>query len=233
MKVSAILKGRTDNQGRKKVYIRVNDGKKRTFKVTNMRVHPTDWNGKVKTSHPDHELFNRNIKRLLLNTEVSVVEKTFDKFSDADFFAYCTRCLNEWDKAKSLETIRQHKSEINKMEAFAPVLKLSQVTPDFLIRYKDHLYKIGNKTNTVWKSIKFLRTIILKAHRERLIEYNPFHVFEMPKYKDPKKIYLSRQQIELIEKFLSRSNTIELKLCGHLVSDRLLYRFEIWRYEKL
>jgi site-specific recombinase XerD len=64
-----------------------------------------------------------------------------------------------------------------------------------------HLYSIGNSRNTVWRSLKFIRTIIKKAHREKLINDDPFQIFQMVTYRDPVKQYLIKKDIEKILKY--------------------------------
>jgi hypothetical protein len=72
MKVSATIKGRTDKHGRRYVYLRINEGEKRTFQATDIKLNPKDFEkGRVKTSHPDHLQLNRKILNLIIQTEKS------------------------------------------------------------------------------------------------------------------------------------------------------------------
>ena len=67
MKVSATLKGVKDSLGRRKVYIRIANGKQRTFKATNIKVHPDQWSkGKAKSSCNDYRRINNTIQLLIL-----------------------------------------------------------------------------------------------------------------------------------------------------------------------
>lgn len=214
MKVSATLKGSPDNLGRRKVYIRINDGFKRKFIPTKIRVSKSDWDGKVKASHPSYILFNTAIKKLILETEANLYNKQ-EKYPDANFKSYVTGCLNEWDKTKAWGTIKQLAGERGKVDSFAPNLKLSQITPDFLTGYQKYCYSLGNSSNTVWKCFKFLRLIVRKAVKEKVIRDNPFDIFPMPKYKDPKKIYLTKKQVDQIDKScLDKKCPPELSIAG-------------------
>jgi site-specific recombinase XerD len=93
---------------------------------------------------------------------------------------------------------------LNKFSRFNPAAVLSDFTPSFLQKYKEHCFSLGNEENTVWKSLKAIRVIILRAHKEGLIKTNPFPLFEMPKYRDPQKIWLTDLEVEAIEKLRER-----------------------------
>lgn len=201
MKISIILKGRIDTNGQQPLQIRINEGATRSFKPTGIKIKPEQWDGQKIVGHPQAKLFNDLLNRHRLKAQVGKLEGEA-KYSDADYFAYAHKCMQDWDKTKRPETLRQHQSELNKMRTFyGPKLLLSQITPDFLQRFQAFCYASGNVTNTVWKSFKFIRLILRKAKRERLIEYNPFDIFEMPKYRDPKKTYLTSEQVNHIDAF--------------------------------
>lgn len=200
MTIKPELKGYKDRDGRKAVYIRISDHGKRSFKKTQIKLKPTEWEkGKVKSTHFNHRALNEMIKGIIRDTEAELL-KPVGKYPDSDFYKYCTACLNEWDKTKAFETYRQHVSEINKLKSFAPSIKLSTITPEWLNRYKAYCFSLKNSVNTVHKNLKFVRLIIRKAKREKLIEHNPFDIFEMPRYKDPEKKYLTIEQVQAIEK---------------------------------
>jgi integrase/recombinase XerD len=208
MKVTAILKGTPDKDGRRKVYIRINDGEKRKFHATQIRVTKDQFEkGKV-IKHAKATEYNTTIRKLIIETEAQLIKKEYHSYSDADFFKYCLACMSEWEKEKRWETIRQYKAETTKIKKFNPSFKLSDITPDFLKRYRQYCaIELGNGTNTQWKTFKFLRLIIRKAHKEKLIKENPFDVFDMPVYRDPHKIFLSKKEIDKFEQYGSFVST--------------------------
>jgi site-specific recombinase XerD len=198
MRVSATLKGHIDSNGCRTVYIRTSEGSKRTFTATKIRVAPKDWDMKrkrVKPSHPSANHFNNAI-----HLRISNILNGEQPKPSLSFKQYAFQCLNEWDKTKKDGTLRQLKSKIDKFVSFSSV-NLSEVTAKLLTKYVSHCYALGNKPNTVWTSLKAVRTIINKAHREKLITDNPFHSFEMPRYKDPAKAFLSKDQVDVIEQY--------------------------------
>jgi site-specific recombinase XerD len=202
MKVSATLKGAKDSLGRRTIYIRIAEGSVRSFRATKMKVQPNQFKkGKV-VDHVQASLFNANIKKLILETEVAQMEGKLNRFPDADFFSYYNKCVHEWEKTGVLKhsSVVQYRLELNKVAGFRSSFKLSQIDHSFLKAYKNYCYGLGNVGNTVWKSFKILRRVILHAYNvDRLIEYNPLQGFDFPKYKDPKKVFLTQEQVNLIE----------------------------------
>jgi site-specific recombinase XerD len=196
MTVSATLKGRYKLNMRT-VYIRISDGKVRKFTPTKIKIEDKHWDfgkSQAKTSHPNHKIINGLIKDKInaIQTGKVIISKEY-------FEAYYKKCLFEWANSKKHETLRNLKCRLNKFSEFAGNVKLDQVTPDLLKRYAEHCYKIGNTGNTVWSAFKAVRTIIKKAHLEKLINDYPFDLFEMPKYKDPAKTFLTKEQVDQIE----------------------------------
>lgn len=202
MTITAILRPHKDKHDRQPVVIRITKGNNRVYKKTNIKVLADDFeNGKVKETVHNHKFYNLVIKRLITEAEMELINPV-SKFPDADFYKYCYSCFNQWDKTKASETLRQYTSEINKLKTFAPSVKLSNITPEWLNRYQAFCFAQKNTVNTVHKNLKFVRLIIRKAKKEGLLEKNPFDIFEMPKYKNPQKKYLTRDQVSLIEKLI-------------------------------
>lgn len=195
MKVSAILKGKKDDQDRKPIAIRISNGQQRTFKTIGFRVTKAQFDkGKVK-NHPNATAINAMIKDEIYKAEKGLLFKA----PQVTFKSYCLQCFNEWEKQKSYETLRHYQTDLNKWEDWSPGKHLQQIDLPMLNKYKAYLYSI-NGPNTVWRGFKFLRMIIGKAHREGLIEKNPFLLFEKPAYKEVKKLYLVKEEVEEINK---------------------------------
>jgi Site-specific recombinase XerD len=194
MRVSAILKGYKDSEGRQTVFIRTSDGKKRTFKATKIKLKPEQFEkGKV-IKHERAKVLNDSIRTIIAEIELG---KVFNS-TPVLFSTYIVSCINEWDKQKKPSTLRQIKSEGTKLCKFSNPL-LTEITSNFLNRYKAYCFSLGNSTNSVWKTFKTLRLILRKAHREKLIQEIP--IFEMPRYIDPQRHYLTRDQVDKIDKY--------------------------------
>lgn len=214
MRAQPVLKSSPDSLGRQRVYIRLTDKSKRKYFRTNIMVAAGDLvNGSVKTSNPRHKVLNNAIKAAMLTVEYN---SFFGKATtDKDFFAYCEECFAQWKNLKKITTYKKYLFNIDKVKGFTNSLKLSQITPEWLQSYSDYCYSLGNQRNTVWTAFKFIRLIIRKAYKEKLIELNPFDLFDMPRYRDPQRIYLTREQVGEIEKYVNKKNTpAELKFIG-------------------
>lgn len=194
LKVSVILKGKPDQFGRLPIVIRINTGEKRTYHVTPYRATAIEFKNGL--DEPTHA----KIRQLAIRYETNSLEGK-RKYRDAEFFEYVKASMKEWDKIRAYNTMRNYKAEMTKLKEFRSTFKLSQVTPDFLKEYSQFMYT-RNIATTVWTSLKFLRMVILKAIREKLIEENPFHVFRMPAYRDPQIDFLTKEEVKKIEKFL-------------------------------
>lgn len=206
MKASLILKGKPDFFNRQPVCIRWSDKQKRKFKRTDLLLTKEQFERFHRASPQKHEA---DLYRRFLSCMDRQPEK-----EQKDFFQYCSECIHSWDKERSPETIRQQLSEVTKLKKFKASFNLSDVTPDFLQKYKNYCRGLGNTNNTLWKTFKFIRLIILKAKKERLIQENPFDIFEIPKYKDPEKHYLVKPQIKAIEKVIEAGYAEEINFAA-------------------
>jgi integrase len=197
VKVSAILKGKPDQFNRYPVVIRINEGERREYKTTPYRLLKSQM---VKGVIADPSIAEK-VRRMVIDVERSAFDQE-KKYPDAEFFTYYKKCLDEWNQTRKYNTLRNYKAEKEKLKGFRSSFKLSQITPQFLTDYSIYLHKRGNIPTTIWTSFKFLRMIVLKARRERLIQENPFDIFKMPTYRDPEKIYLTKEEVQRIEDYL-------------------------------
>jgi site-specific recombinase XerD len=207
MTITAILKGRKDKDGRLTVTLRMQNGADvRKFKAMPLRIHPDNFKNGTVINHPQAVALNKKIAQWIREAELSFALKPLNKFPDADFKQYGYECLRQWDKAKKPSTLTQIKGEVDRFVKFAGDLKLSRVTIGVLNEYKTHILKTRT-TNTAWKTFKCLKVIINKAVKEKVIEENPFDMFENVKYQNPKKEWLNRDEIERINEYVQRTDT--------------------------
>lgn len=204
MKVTAIIKGRVDQNGHRPIQIRVSNTDKRTFHPTHVRVDPKTQfkNGRI-VSHPKAQELNKKIEALIIQYQAEALQEPQKKKPKTYLFEYITHCANKWDRIKSWGTIRIYNSQLEKLKGFTPDILLSQIDTNFLYAYQSHLIKLGNSKNTIWSSFKFLRTILNDAVKNDLLDKSPFIKFSMPKYEDPNKTYLTPSEMAKIDKFIS------------------------------
>lgn len=216
MKITVILKGRIDTNGQQPLQIRINEGGKRTFMPTGIKIipyqgeganrKPYQWDGQKIINHPQAKLFNDILNRHKLNAQVKTLNGSANKYPDAEFRAYLNKCLHRWSNEKSPATLQQFKTEGEKFLDYAGEIKLSRVTLTLLNDYKGYLLREGNDgkpyaPNTVAKSFKNLSAVIMLACDEKIIENNPFDLFGKPQFTNPEKEYLTKSQIDRIDKY--------------------------------
>lgn len=99
-----------------------------------------------------------------------------------DFISFCR------DRIKidysNKETRRSYLGECTKMEQFTGHLSFGDINYDLLSRYKAFMRdRLKNDPNTVWKSFKFLNTMLSKALKiGGIIDANPMKSFDRGKY---------------------------------------------------
>jgi integrase len=204
MKITAILKGKEDKQGRYPVVIRINDKHKRIFKTTKIKVREDQWEkGKI-VKHPQSVILNDIIKKELAKYELSEM-KDMQRVVKIDLFDYWDQCLELWSatKAKKPPTIRQYKYEKSKLERFRTSQILAEIDNKFFVDLLKFCYeKEGNQENTAWKTFSRVHAVLEQAVSEGLLPQNPMDKFkDRPKYRDPKKEFLTKEQLDKIEDF--------------------------------
>jgi len=213
MKVSATLKGQPDGQDRYAIYIRVADGKNRVTTATKYRVLDSQFEkGKV-VKHPQAAEINAALRVMIAKKEIGSGKQGIG----AEFADYVDHLISEFERQRSYETIRQYKAEKTKLRSFRKHINLLQIDSEFLRSYAAYCRGLGNQENTVWKSFKFMRMLLRKALKEKVITENPFDSFAMPKYRDPKKTYLTIDQIHIVERKLPEMADMKLVASWFLI----------------
>jgi integrase len=106
------------------------------------------------------------------------------------------------------------KKEMNRVGAFAGAsLQLSDIDVQFLRKYEQHERKRatrykredkkGMSQNTLNTSFKWLRRVMTLAKNEGLIKNNPFDDYDIPKYVHSERVFLIKEEIDKIEKFIA------------------------------
>jgi len=203
MKVSAILKGAKDNDNRIPVAIRINDGGKRSYKTLTIRVVKEQFKkGKV-INHPKAKEYNDIIKKKIVEYEAGIITAT-PKKADPDFLDYAQTCIDNWRSRKKKEesTLEQYASEINKLRDYKEGVKMSGIGNAYFNGLLSYCYKKGNVENTAWKTFSKVHAILEQARKDGLLVSNPLDDYEdRPKYTDPTRDYLTKEQLTAVERF--------------------------------
>jgi integrase/recombinase XerD len=200
MKVTAILKGMIDSNGHQPIQIRINQGKKKTFKPTHIKVDPKLFEkGKIKPAHPKSREHNKTIENLILQYQAQAIEGFKKKTPRTDFYQFVNKTMRHLTRADG--THRYYGSQERKLKKFAPTLHLDQIDKDFLNEYKLWLEARDNNPNTVWAAFKYLKTFYNIALDDGLVTSNPFKKVKVP-YVNPDKTYLTSEEVKKIDKFI-------------------------------
>ena len=83
------------------------------------------------------------------------------------------------NSARRTSTKQNMMATIRKIQEISPHVTFRDLTPDFLRRFADHLRKLGQRTNTVAKHMRSLRTLVGEAIRKGYMreENNPFRQY--------------------------------------------------------
>jgi integrase len=210
MRVTPILKGHKDKLGRRNLYIRISEGQRRSFQVItpHIKLLPSQFKkGKV-VDHPQKDRINAIVKAEILKVEA----KGFEEKKEVLFKDYYNQCINEWSRLRAEGSMRYYKEKGKRFMDFAGNIPLSQITPKLLKEYAAHL---NLEPNGVWSHFKFLKTIINKAIKEGLLSDTPMKYIETPKYKDPPRDYLLKEQVERIKKIIYNEGIPEnIRFCA-------------------
>src|SRR5262249_33117477 len=137
------------------------------------------------------------------------------KPSDLFELAYET-CQQYWSQGK-IGTHDKAQSILNKLRNYLDqrnlkVITFHDITPEFLEKYENYLRTVcNNKTNTIHKDMKFLRTLFNEAYRRNLIEHqqNPFHRYKL-KQEKTQRIFLTEDELRKIESLAFQSSKIKM-----------------------
>lgn len=203
MKVTAILKGRIDSNGHQPVQIRITQGDKRTFRPTKIKVEPRLFEkGRVKKEHPGAREYNQTLDNLIIQYQAQALTGFEKKQPKTDLYQYIASVIRHLERGDG--TLRQYQSQINKLQKFRPQVYVTDLNHEFFNRYKAHLKALGNDSNTVWSSFKFLKTFVNKALDDKLLKEDPFKKWEFPTYVDPHKSYLTEAEVKKIDQYCAK-----------------------------
>ncbi len=182
--IPTILNHRTDKSGKSQLVIRVRVGKSFAYtEKLNHKIHPDFWDPdtrSVKKSCPNAGMINSLIKKKVaeldaqfLESELMGVTLTKTKVKKIasgealgkDFVAFCNKHIAvKYPKMEQKETRRSYFGEVTKLQKFQSEISFADIDYEFLTRYKTYmLMDLGNHVNTIWKSFKFMNTMINDA----------------------------------------------------------------------
>lgn len=178
-----------------------------TYHATTYRIHKKQWDQKkrIVVDHPNAAIINIDLRRQIAKIEKQIVES---KLQD---LPVTSKIISGEDiKQRSFyafaKEVRNDQKELNRVKAFAGgSLLLSEIDVTFLRKFQKHEEARGMANNTINTSFKYIRRIINQARAEKLLKENPFDDFEMVKYKQSDRTYLTEKELQ---KLLSRADDL-------------------------
>lgn len=200
MKVTAIIKGRIDQNGHRPIQIRIANGSETKYKPTHLKVNPeTQFKDGRIINHPSAKEWNKKIEHLIIQYQAQALTGFEKKTPKVKLIDFIKRRIKDLDRKGS--TVRQYNVQIGKLSDFEPNVLLNEIDHSYFNRYKRYLKGLGNEGNTIWSSFKFLKTFINFALDDKIIKEDPFHKYEYPEYIPPLPTYLEQSEINKFEKF--------------------------------
>ncbi|HNW71963.1 MAG TPA: site-specific integrase [Bacteroidales bacterium] len=197
----------------------------RRIKIPNVKINPKNWikeNWKVNKKEPHYNEINLLINNYDLKAQKIILEYsqegkmlTYEKFNkeflfdgfEKKFVDFCFEILDT--EYNNPETIRGYKNHLNKLNQYAPDLRISELSEEFFIRYENDLLKRGNSYNTAKRNLKTFNKMINLAIRKGLLKENPLKYISL----NPKKLevdkYLELEEFKsLYQYYLKNESTL-------------------------
>lgn len=215
--IATILrKDKLNKKGLAPIHFRIIKDRKTRYVSARFSIEPKYWNTKkeiVKPSHPESSYLNTHLSEELakiqediLKHEATSKELTVSKIKEkvlgkkpVAFIPFAMKALENYKIAGQVGTYDKSKSIIKKLKTYLDGQELffHDITVKFLTDYEKWLReKLGNKTNTVHKDLKFIRKLFNDCIRQDLIlaNLNPFLRYKL-KLEKTQKVYLTEDEL--------------------------------------
>lgn len=208
--------GYVDRHGQRLVVVELyQPGQRRTLN-TRIHVSPADFHGgRIQPSHPDHDLLNRQLRRIirrLMELEDEMLdarqEPTPQRVADA-YRHHQTRSatIAEWAQAVIAPSGRKRVTKdcyhtlCRSLELFQPRLCIRDINHDMLVRFQ---YWMRNERhlcdNTISLRLKALRCLVSEAIKRDILrpDEDPFRHIRIPEIK-ARREHLTEQELQVLE----------------------------------
>lgn len=172
-----------------------------TYINTSYKIKPSQWAENAVKDYPNFRLINAKIRKQIADLEERITTWQLEgvpvtprmlkgDVQDKNFFKFA-------------HEIRLDQKELNRLINFAgSALMLSDITVQFLRKFTERERSRGMANNTINTTCKYLRRIITQAYKERLIKENPFDAFQVPRYIQSDRTFLTLEEIDKIEAYI-------------------------------
>lgn len=210
------------------IYITIHiDNKQIAAFSTKKKVAPKDWDEQkrcVKSSAPNAILINAAVKKKIGELEAEFLKKELLEVhiskkevrtqlkdgSRKSFADFCNKQIKE--KYTNKETLRTYTSEVTKLELFREDIAFKDIDFAFLQSYKAYMRdELKNSPNTIWKSFKFMNTMLRDAIKVGgIINKNPFDSFDRGSYRQTTRTFLTKVERGKLEGLLQKDIPADL-----------------------
>ena len=197
-----VLQHKANTKGIVSIRIAVTVNAKVTYQATEHRIHKLQWDEKARAviNHENAALINISLRRKVADMERELIGMNMEG-TPLTPKAIKGQQIGDRTFASFAEEIREDAKEINRLKTFAGNdLMLSDIDVAFLRKYEAHEKRRGMANNTINTEFRYLRRILNQAQREKLIKENPFDNFQMVRYTQTERIYLTAEELEEVKK---------------------------------
>lgn len=198
------------------VFLTVNINYKKLFFFTGVSVEPEKFDSgtgkikgttkKIKDDNLIIESCLATMNDIMVRYRLQNIELTPDLLKNEwlnpsrriDFYAFATESIKERRHEMRPQTTKNHNTAIEKLKEFKSTLMFSEITPDFIDKYRRHLkVKKGNDINTVHTALKIMKAHLNIAIKKGVIKKNPFDEIRLTTAA-PDRVYLTRDELNLM-----------------------------------
>lgn len=208
--------------GKAPIYLRITVNRQKAEMTTGVVILAKDWDSAKQRSHKN-QIINENLTELenRIYQIVTSFNKSFQNYSANDikeklqnktpidqfFVTYFQNQIervisrNEVEKStiKSYEKAKEYLLEFIESKFQKSDIKITQVDFKFISDFDLFLIQKGLQRNTITKHEKKIKSVLLNAQREKLIDFNPYADFKLKSLKG-KREFLTQEEIDEIIK---------------------------------
>ena len=207
--------GYEDRMGRRQVVVDLYQQGCRRVVNTGVKVEGRHFAcGRIQPSHPDHDLLNRRVRRIvrrLMEIEDEMLDAGRSPTPDSLVDAYrnnvsSSATIDEWVQTVIATSARQESTKENyrtlshSLNTFHPGLCIGEVTYDLVERWRNWMRTEQRLCeNTIASRMKMLHCLVAEAIRRDIIsqQQDPFRHIRIPEIK-ARREHLTEQQVETL-----------------------------------
>lgn len=195
-----VLPHKANSQGIVSIRIAVTVNRKKTYIATEYRIHKDQWDPKkaIVKDRENADVINIALRRKIADIERDLIGRNLEGMPITKKVIRGNTSTEKPFKLFARE-IRADEKEITRVTNYAGEgLLLSEINVAWLRKFEQSERKRGMANNTINTTFKYLRRILTQATAEKLIRENPFDTYEMPKYRQTERVYLTADELHTI-----------------------------------